>query len=103
MSLAQDFSVQLVRANNEKEISETIMKFVPRFCGFKISRVVIAENILTIFCLKDTDNGWSKNTTEDYLLETNLVTGVDSIGRKHFCGLGLVDLEIIKNTIGLTR
>lgn len=100
MSTAQDFSVALINATSKDEVADVMKNFVPRFCGYEVSSVIIADGVLTINGLQTTDNGYSSHTNEIIILETELATCIDRIGKKHFCGLGPVDIEIIKNIVG---
>ena len=85
----------LLNSSNSDDIIAAIKKETPRYHGYPVVDVRV-NRTLTIIGEATRSDGV---TVSVILLETDLHTAQDLIGRKHHCGLGAVDLEIIRNIL----
>lgn len=87
-----DVTVSLINAKDLEEVKEVLIKAVKLHSGYIAESISFSNNKLEII-------GRSETNGSTMLLCTDLVTGHDIYGRKHFNGLSGVDITIIRNHV----
>lgn len=98
MSRSNDFTNALIAADTKAAVAVVLSDMVSHYCGYKVAEVTFAGTVMTVIgVVRNSDTLDDENVI---VLQADLVSGEDLIGRSLTCGLSRVDLEIIRNIVG---